>query len=296
MLDEDGEWEDEETEVMEMCCPFMDYKCWQYINTWIVRPDDSSKSLEHELYDIFSKHMHHGDGISPLLDYGIMSHTWGQSQDSFLQNCSVTTALQELCLDTAPNTAAAVSQGLRKEDLASALFADFQTWTFESPDWYGCWPYKSDSHSEIPIFRSFEVTTNSRPMLLVLPLELLLLILFPLSLTDIIRASSASKSMRQLLTSPGILPLLLRNMVLNPTGALRWIQPCSLVEGEVDKAHEALRTWVIRDVDEQCSPLYTIDFPFVDFVRTCLVESASMKSRRRIWGMIKQVEVLLAQR
>ncbi|KAH8826287.1 hypothetical protein DL96DRAFT_1465539 [Flagelloscypha sp. PMI_526] len=184
----------------------------------------------------------------------------------------------------------AISQGLRGKELAPALFSDFQTWIFKTPD---LWPYRSEAQSAAPIFRTFETALESTLMLLMLPMELILKIFSLLSLADIVTASSTCKSMRQLVTRPNIFPHLLHDLVTRPDGSLRWLQPCSLVKGEVDRANEALRTWVDVDPTNSVNPFSAPDFPFVEFVRTCLVKSDSMRNRQRIWGIIKQVEMIL---
>ncbi|KAH8826294.1 hypothetical protein DL96DRAFT_1556785 [Flagelloscypha sp. PMI_526] len=68
----------------------------------------------------------------------------------------------------------------------------------------------------------------------------------------------------------------------------------AIVEGEVENANEALRTWLGMDSLGFPDPLNAPDFPFPEFVYTCFVKSGPMKNRKRIWEMIKQVETLLA--
>ncbi|KAH8831829.1 hypothetical protein DL96DRAFT_1589130 [Flagelloscypha sp. PMI_526] len=291
LCDHNGEWVDESTQLYSTGFLFMDSRCWHYIQAWVSRPRGWDKSLAQELHDTFTDDVNGPSlGLSNNLDYGLMKHMNGQFQDTFLQNCLVDGALETLCLDEAPNLSRALSSGLRGRDLVPALFIDFQVWIFESPD---IWPHKPEIQFENPLFRHFAITSQASPKLLTLPLELLLQILSSLSLADIVHVSSASKDMRQLVIQPGILPLLLRELVTSPSGSLRWLQPCSLVEGEVENANIALRSWIKLDYKD---PLQAQEFPFVEFVHACMVQSASMKNRRRIWRMIKQVEAMLFDR
>ncbi|KAH8826291.1 hypothetical protein DL96DRAFT_1607636 [Flagelloscypha sp. PMI_526] len=279
------------------CDEYDSYGCFRRLRNSSGTWTGEETHLYEEFLDKLGNGLHaYGDpipyGISHHLDYGIMKHMWGQFQDSFLDNCSTSEALELLCLDGAPGLAAAVSQGVRGKDLAPALFSDFQAWVFESPD---IWPRKSEGECGSPLFQTFETPSDSPPMLLTLPIELLLKISASLSISDILHVSSISKGMRRLVTQPGILSQLLREAIVTPNGTLRWMQPCSLVAGEVEKANEALRSWLVADSDGSLSPLHKPDFLFVEFVHTCFVKSHSMKNRKRIWGMIKQVETLLVE-
>ncbi|KAH8826286.1 hypothetical protein DL96DRAFT_1556781 [Flagelloscypha sp. PMI_526] len=291
MRDGDGQWRDENTPLNNAGFPFMDSRCWYYIHAWASLPRDSDKSLEQRLYETFTDDLDVGtNGISHKLDYGLMGFMWGQFQDSFLENCKIEDALEYLCLDTAPTLSAAISQGLRGKDIAPALFSDFQAWIFETPD---LWPRKPEGQLSAPTFRSFETTSEFTQKDIMLPNELLLTVLSFLSLTDAFSFISTSKSMRRLIAQPSSFNLLLRDMVTSLDGSLRWLQPCPLVEGEVNRANEALWTWVTENPKNSVNPFNAPDFPWVEFVYTCLVKSDSMKSRERIWGIIKQVETLL---
>ncbi|KAH8826285.1 hypothetical protein DL96DRAFT_1816663 [Flagelloscypha sp. PMI_526] len=285
---------DKPTALYNSDSPFMDSRCWHYLRSWIFRPGDSELSLDREMYDAFTNDVDGpAFGLSENLNYGLMLHMHGQTQDYFLENCSIPEALEHLCLDGAPNLSAAILNGIRGKALVPALFCDFQVWIFESPD---IWPHKADSRNPKTTFRTFDAAAGTAPQFLALSLELLLQILSSLSLVDLVNLSSTSTSMRQAMTQPQTFQVLLRDMVLSPKGDLRWIQPCALVEGEVESANEALRTWIPQESEEPLGPLHAQDFPFVEFVRTCLVGSGSMKNRKRIWRMIKQVEVVLDTR
>ncbi|KAH8826281.1 hypothetical protein DL96DRAFT_1529738 [Flagelloscypha sp. PMI_526] len=283
-------WKKKTTHFNDLGFPFMDARCWHYICAWVSYPSSSKKSLVRAVYDALADGLNAtAPGISLYIDYGPMCFMWGQFQDSFLENCSITNALKFVCLNTAPNLSAAISRGLRGKALAPALFSDFQVWMFADPD---LWPHKPQWQCSSPIFRTFEPTSET-PKLLSLPVELILKICSTLSLPEIFATSSASKSMRQLVIRPDILHLHLHSMITSPDGSLRWLQPCSLVKGEVDRASEALRTWVNSNHKDNGNPFCAPDFPFVEFVYTCLVESDSMRNRKRLWGVIKQVEFLL---
>ncbi|KAH8826652.1 hypothetical protein DL96DRAFT_1608588, partial [Flagelloscypha sp. PMI_526] len=103
---------------------------------------------------------------------------------------------------------------------------------------------------------------------------------------DVLSLSSVSRSMRQIVTHENFFSMVLHNMLTR--GNLRWILPCHSVENEVKNANKALATWIAVAGLE--APLNHPRFPILPFVHTCFVHSNSMKSRRRLWGIIKQLE------
>ncbi|KAH8829740.1 hypothetical protein DL96DRAFT_1424080, partial [Flagelloscypha sp. PMI_526] len=173
-----------------------------------------------------------------------------------------------------------LSNGLRGDDLGPALLHDFQTWVFERPD---RWPSRSDSDIN-PTFQTFPA--SSLPALAPLPFEVTLEIISDISLADLANLSSTSKSMRQLMNHPSLFSEILRGMINH--GSLSWVWPCPDVKGESEHARQALATWI--DNDECKDPLNSIDFPFVSFVYACFATSDSMKSRFRLWKIMKQLE------
>ncbi|KAH8835089.1 hypothetical protein DL96DRAFT_1702093 [Flagelloscypha sp. PMI_526] len=181
----------------------------------------------------------------------------------------------------------AISQGLRGEDLRSALLDDFHMWMFEGPD---SWPSRDESLGP-PLFAEISgnhLNTSGFPLL---PLELILEILVYTSLPDALNFMSTCRQLRRL-TYKETFSLILIRMVAR--GSLCWLRPCPLVVGEMENARHALATW-IQDPEEGEDPFHNSDFPFPAFVHTCFVKSASMKSRRRIYGIVKQLEAQWAE-
>ncbi|KAH8826290.1 hypothetical protein DL96DRAFT_1607635 [Flagelloscypha sp. PMI_526] len=247
-LSSDGKRTYESTQLYDTDSPFMDSRCWQYLRTW--------------LYYTFANDLDGPElGLSNNLDYGLMRHMH------------------------APNLTAAVSKGLRGKDLVPEVFADLQTWIFESPD---VWPVKAECYPPTPTFRTFEAIARNQPPMLTLPPELLFQIFSSMSLVDLLNISSTSKSMRQIVTDREFFSALLRVMMLNPNGIF--------AGSNLENANKALRSWIHEDTSETLNPLQVPGFPFMEFVYTCLVHSGSMKNRKRIWEMIKQVEALLDDR
>jgi hypothetical protein len=88
------------------------------------------------------------------------------------------------------------------------------------------------------------------------------------------------------------------------SGHLRWILPVDAMPGEVDRAHETFSQWTSvysaqneTAVEEssshpECnSPCLLPHFPRLAFVHACF-HSDSMMNRKRIWGIVKQYDVL----
>ncbi|KAH8823587.1 hypothetical protein DL96DRAFT_1618033 [Flagelloscypha sp. PMI_526] len=225
--------------------------------------------------------------VHSKLEYGIICFSWGeQGQDTFKGDVnSVNDLLEYMCLNDVPHLNEAICQGLRGRGLAPAVLADFQGWVFERLDH---WPCRPEGDLIGPRFTSFhEPLDGQKSGFLALPSELMLNILSTLYLEDILKVSSLCKRLRNQLTRTNTLSMLARDMVKG--GALQWVQPCSLVEKEVDKANEALVTWL---EDKNCAnPLQSPNFPILQFLYACFLKSGSMKNRHRIWGIIKQLEV-----
>ncbi|KAH8829793.1 hypothetical protein DL96DRAFT_1590439 [Flagelloscypha sp. PMI_526] len=279
VLSYSGNWIEEVTGIMSTSgeggsAVFVDRRCWYYLHAWLSIPPRSGILITHGLeWDILHvvrsslKASTEQVCIHPDLDYGpLLQGCWPQYQDFVIEDATV--ALKT-CLKDVPNVRQALSGGLREKNLEPALLRDLQTWVFERPD---RWPRHSDN-SITPKFQAF--TTSDIPTLMSLPLR-----------NDLAHLSSASKSMRQLMSQSSLLSAILRGMVNH--GSLRWIQPCSDAPGEVDAAYEALVTWI--DYDACKDLLNNANFPFVSFVYACTMTSDSMKSRFRLWKIVKQLE------
>ncbi|KAH8829739.1 hypothetical protein DL96DRAFT_1812897 [Flagelloscypha sp. PMI_526] len=266
---------------------FVDRRCWYYLNSWLSIPPRSdildNRGLEWDILHVVRDSLQSKTWpemcIHPGLDYGpLIQGYWPQYRD-FIIDGDIEGGL-ESCLETAPHVRQALSDGLREDDLGPALLRDFQTWVFERPD---RWPSRSDSDIT-PTFRTFPA--SSSPTLASLPFEVSLEIFSDISLPDLANLSSTSKSLRQLMNQPSLFSEILRGMVNH--GSLSWIRPCPEVMGESEYAHQTLVTWM--DNVKCRNPLNNIDFPFVSFVYACFVTSHSMKSRYRLWKIVKQLE------
>ncbi|KAH8806576.1 hypothetical protein DL96DRAFT_1631093 [Flagelloscypha sp. PMI_526] len=160
---------------------------------------------------------------------------------------------------------------------------------FAEPD---RWPHYEDGTS-VPRFQTYGLqhTTDSTNVtgLANLPLDVLLHIFPDLSLIDTVNTSAVCKSMRNLLTHEDTLTTIIRRMVF--FGSLRWIKPCVKVKAEVEDAREALLTWVQdQEPPPPQDPLLLPDFLWIPFVHACLTKSDSMRNRKRLWNMAKQLE------
>ncbi|KAH8824131.1 hypothetical protein DL96DRAFT_248034 [Flagelloscypha sp. PMI_526] len=194
-------------------------------------------------------------------------------------------ALDEFCLpEGVPHLAEAIAQGFRNESLHPALHRDLQTWIFETPD---VWP-KCPKNVYPPTFWVFTTSASVTPNMLTLPVEVLLEIFSLLDLIDVLNISSTCTASRNFITNSEFFSMLVRELINH--GSLCWVKPCPLVKGEVEQAHEPLLSWIQSNESIQLDPFTSVEFPFSTFIRYCLVESASMKSRRRLFGNVKQIQ------
>ncbi|KAH8831843.1 hypothetical protein DL96DRAFT_849159 [Flagelloscypha sp. PMI_526] len=308
-LDDNGEWIEKtifiyESDPGDQECAFMFRKCWDYFQSWIdVLPPgvQDGKPFAKALWDVVEPSMGKGwqsDSILPELEYGDMLETWGRYEQGFWDIYDnddmemeerISQKLDIHCLVDVPNLAEAISKGLRGKLLIPALHGDLQTWMFEDPD---MWP-PYIQNSDVPTFRVFQIPTSVNSIkssLSNLPLDILFEILPNLPLIDVLNTSAICKSMRNLLLRENIFPTLLRKMILY--GSLRWIKPCQKVDGEVERAQKDLFSWIETEHghDQITDALFDGKFPFVRFVHACLHKSDSMKSRKRLWGIAKQLE------
>ncbi|KAH8831909.1 hypothetical protein DL96DRAFT_1589387 [Flagelloscypha sp. PMI_526] len=289
MLDEDGEWVEMKTGTahtdndIEPQCAFMDRRCWDYLQTWVDLPPLESPNREPRLDLEFWDVVKDGctdcvAGIHPDIDYGVMQYNWEQFQTSAV------TTFEEMCLEDVPYLTEAISLGLRGAELNLALCQDLQVWIYQTPD---IWPRRSEGLNT-PIFTRFEPAgPQNGPSIFALPRELVLTIFSDLSILDYLNVSSTSRAVRQVATHSSLFSAIVSDMVHH--GSLRWLKPCPLVQGEIQKANEVLTTW-LDDSSNVLDPLHDRKFPILAFVRTCFTRSTSMMSRRRLWGISKQFE------
>ncbi|KAH8831076.1 hypothetical protein DL96DRAFT_1586400 [Flagelloscypha sp. PMI_526] len=263
-----GLWTYDDTLVHDGAVAFMDRRCWHYLQSWGIFKEPATGGLPtfHEnLWEVVSPHQAFYNETYDL-DYGrrmVLSRS--QFSDYMFYECELPGALDEFCLpEGAPNLAKAIAQGLRGQSLSPALHKDLQTWIFETPD----------------------VATTR---ILTLPVEILLEIFSFLDLVDILNTSSACKSLRRNITNTEFFSTLVR--VLINGGSLCWVKPSPLAKGEVEKARGPLLSWVQSDKgNTQPDPFTSAEFPFSTFIHYCLIESASMKSRKRLFGNVRQIE------
>ncbi|KAH8826628.1 hypothetical protein DL96DRAFT_1681642 [Flagelloscypha sp. PMI_526] len=297
----DGEWEAEMTGI-GYCSEgviFMDRRCWSYLKSWIALPPhlmgaDSEVLFYTEFFELFKGAFYYDHYPSTKLDYSPLRFAEDNHQEPPIGGeIGVKHALKYMCLDDVPKLRQALCRGLRGKDLGTALLDDFQLWAFESPDIWPCW----SGDIQEPVFTTF--TTTSTHPLASLPFELLVEIFVGATPYDVLNMASTCKSLRQFLVRPDIFLALLQEMVLR--GSLRWLNPCSFIESEVNKANQSLSGWLPNQSlitwknnqghGDPTSPFQAPGFPFLAFVYTCLCHSFSMRSRRRLWGIIKQVEM-----
>ncbi|KAH8831908.1 hypothetical protein DL96DRAFT_1812670 [Flagelloscypha sp. PMI_526] len=283
MMGEDGEWAGKITGTVHTGddnkpkCAFMDRRCWGYLQTWVDLPPLESPNLESRLDLEFWDVVKDGctsyvAGTHPDIDY-----------EQF-QTDAMTT-FEEMCLEDVPYLTEAISLGLRGAELTLALYRDLQIWIYQTPD---IWPQRSEGLGP-PNFTSFEPSVSQNgPSFFTLPRELTLIIFSDLSILDYLNASSTSRALRQAATRSSLFSTVVNEMIRH--GSLRWLKPCPLVQGEVEKANEALATW-LDDPSNIGDPLRDGNFPVLAFTRTCFTRSTSMMSRRRLWGISKQFEV-----
>ena len=136
-----------------------------------------------------------------------------------------------------------------------------------------------------PSFASYQDPIISNALHLEFPFEIWLDVLTYMELLDVMVLSSTCKALRNFFTQDDTFSLILRQLIIH--GSLRWLNPCSLVDGEIEGARLALSTWTAKSSERVFD---ASDFRFPTFVHTCFVQSAAMKSRRRIWGIVKQLE------
>ncbi|KAH8824141.1 hypothetical protein DL96DRAFT_1713488 [Flagelloscypha sp. PMI_526] len=289
---EDGDCESENEELMITDEPlaFMDSRCWHYLLSWLDLPPrrdgETPAPFHEELWTVINlKGRKTGDFID--LNYGSeVTNAWGQYSTYLLENCEMDDVVRDMCLEGLPYLSSSLSQGLRGAELRPALLADFQTWAFESPN---LWPSWTNEIKQLTVhsFSAGPYEPTSSPAFSSLPLELLMDILTQLSVIDVLNLSSTCKVMHHNITHDDFLPMLLRDMIQH--GSLRWLKPCHLVEDEVKDANEELASWIPGDAHSQ-DPLQDLRFPFLTFVRHCYVECYSMRNRRRLWRIIKELE------
>ncbi|KAH8797720.1 hypothetical protein DL96DRAFT_1688480 [Flagelloscypha sp. PMI_526] len=266
-------------------CACMDKRCWDYLQIWVDLPahgpENPGLPAHIEFWQVIKNgctslaaHTH------PDIDYGVMKFNWPKSQSFAL------TDFESLCLKNVPYLSESIALGLRGADLSEAVYHDFRVWIYQTPD---IWPER-DEHLHPVTFTSFRPSQaqNMHPII-TLPNELILDICSRMSITDLLNISSTCRAYRQRVTGHELLSTIVYEMI--HFGSLRWIKPCASVYGEVERANEALVTWIDAAAGKD-DPLHEPSFPILAFVWTCCVKSTSMKSRRRLWGISKQFETM----
>ncbi|KAH8818600.1 hypothetical protein DL96DRAFT_1749596 [Flagelloscypha sp. PMI_526] len=275
-------------------CAFIDLRCWYYIQSWFdVFPPGSNRNASEAnfakmLWEFvegrFDHHHRLPECILPELDYGPIRLTF-RSQGSFWVDYSgayvgvadiegdTRRALRTYCPSETPRLSEAIGQGLRGEALFPAFRSDVSGWMFDEPD---MWPALKEETATLK-FQTYAVQPTHFP-----------------SFHDhrYSKHTAICKSMRNLLTHENVFVSMLHKMV--HLGSLRWVKPCAMVEGEVEAARGSLLTWIGPPNAEECyreeEPLLSPRFLWIPFIHACLRSSDSIRNRKRLWDMAKQLE------
>lgn len=195
------------------------------------------------------------------------------------------------------------------------------------------WPEPPRRVDTAPVFAGFSLdgqVTDSPFMKL--PNELLVPLLSELPLLSILSISSTCRHLRNLITAPTFLDVVLKEAIA--AGSLRWLLPLASLDDEPVRAYNAVRLWLPEEYrpryisppppmdidwdkgeyksddedseDEDLpvrqvpalpvSPSAMLLSPHLDrlaFLRACW-ESDSMMNRKRLWGQVKQFERIWA--
>ncbi|KAJ7766392.1 hypothetical protein DFH07DRAFT_1013676 [Mycena maculata] len=265
--------------------------CWerpyQYFRDWMRHSCPSLASLDNQdfveqffrVIDSNRPRLNYGgSGLLPCISYGGIekTHSGRRSHDG-------TPSYQTSFARTrtkSTNTAAAIAAGARGEALWPAFALDFGAWRAMRPD---LWPTEPSSLSSISTV-TLEPATHS--ILHTLPPEVLVQILYLVSLSDLLSLLQSSRGISGLVYS------LLDETLWDQAhyGDLRWVLPVPGVRGEVERAENAVKGWSANPVG-LASAFDSREFPFASFMSEC-ARSGSMRNRRRLWNIYKQYKVL----
>ncbi|KDR71955.1 hypothetical protein GALMADRAFT_253241, partial [Galerina marginata CBS 339.88] len=272
------------------CNSFVLRGCLEYLRHYWLDPSlpprvafmetSPSMNLEGELYEIVNSHDEIRDrsNLFPSIQYGDISKALEQDQFRFLK-----------ARNGSRHTSRAIDAGLRNKELLPALFADFQCWLSMRPD---IWPSPSTSITP-PTFMRFPASPLSQSFGAI-PTELLLDIFRQIPIRSLLSLSSASRSLRTLITEPGFLNQTIKAAVLS--GSEFWILPVAAIAGEQEQARNRALEWLAtvspdHDVPITESPFHSPSFPYLAFVHACYC-SDSMRNRQRLWKIVKQFDFL----
>ncbi|GJE88823.1 hypothetical protein PsYK624_049100 [Phanerochaete sordida] len=275
-------------------CVFVCERCFYYLKHWIdmgelgplpdrrcAFPNETEPvSFAGELYEIINvytgENREFNSLIEDCIDYDGIQNSLQQCQDALLYDG---------CWKNMDHTARAIEQGLRDDDLVPAVMHDIRAWMFMRPD---MWP-EPPLKIRTPTFTPYAPLAHSRtPRIATLPLELLVPLLAALPLASLLRLSATCRALRCQLTAPALLDAVLRASLAR--GALAWLAPVpGLPDDEMRAARETLCEWLPRGaaLGEGADPLAHAAFPRLAFVAACCA-SDSMRSRRRLWGQVRQ--------
>jgi F-box-like len=120
------------------------------------------------------------------------------------------------------------------------------------------------------------LTSRLRDPFSALPTELLLLIFRQLPIPSLLALSTASRSLRALITEPGFLNQTIKAAVL--AGSADWILPVTTIAGEEERACCTAIEWLatIASSDNAAlsveSPFHSPLFPYFAFVHACATQ------------------------
>ncbi|KAL0949461.1 hypothetical protein HGRIS_009515 [Hohenbuehelia grisea] len=287
--------------------------CFDYLLHWIdferlppprISPSGNALSLPGELYEIVNSRLKHKGGVQPVdlcfleltsprgtvdslpcINYDDIDITLDQYQSHF-----------ECARRGVENVAQAISSGLRGVDLIPALRQDYRCWAFMRTD---IWPLPSMAGMDKLVYtvHSMKETPSPQPkrQLDDLPNDILFEIFDQISIPSFLALASTCRSLRARLLSPDVADPYFKHLVY--TGQLRWILPVPGVPEEDEHAEDAAVHWLAHvgssySKDEaDTAPFDSPDFPYYQFARACHLWDCT-RNRRRIWGIVKQFEVL----
>ncbi|KAI0795361.1 hypothetical protein BC629DRAFT_1262457, partial [Irpex lacteus] len=268
---------------------FVHERCYYYLKTWIdhatLPPSHDGRLLSFagELYELLNsreKQRSSDNALFPGVDYAGTEASLDQWQSFFTP-----------CRRGVEHIKQAIKDGLRGKDLIPAILRDCRAWMFMRPD---VWPVPSSTPTSFS-FSTVKPPTAAGPAICNLPNEILLPILSSLSIADLLSLSAICRSARQLITDPSFLNHVLQDALLK--GSCQHILPVQGLRDEEERAYEAIRLWLPESEGEEQETvippvkplLLDPQFPALAFIHACL-QSDSMRNRRRLWGMVQQIE------
>ena len=243
---------------------FVHVNCYAYLQNWLNCPLSPrigrlGKPLElaGELYELVNSRRDppvEAKGTLSCIDYGNVLGAYDDTQ--YMSSIAG-------CRQGCANTAKALTEGLRGEQLLTAFLEDCQYYMFMRPDRYVPLSLYDLKEYSSPFSWPMVVTpptgtdlewVNStiidsaieQPKAIIpgLPLELLSEICQYLDLPSIFAVSFTCKTLYGRVLERSTLVYALRRSMTNLNGALHWLLPIATLSEERERAYEAMLTWV----------------------------------------------------